>query len=89
MIYGRGAVARHLNVGVTMHKNESTLDRAVRGGIAVSALGAGLAVGGVLNPVGVALLGVSGIAAATAVTGYCPLYSVLGVSTLTGAPDAT
>jgi len=88
VIYGRGAVARHLNVGVMMHKNESTLDRAVRGGIAVSALGAGLAVGGVLNPVGVALLGVSGIAAATAVTGYCPLYSVLGVSTRTDAPDA-
>ncbi|MDQ1250571.1 MAG: hypothetical protein QG597_4950 [Actinomycetota bacterium] len=70
-----------------MQKNENDLDRVVRAGISVAALGTGLAIGGPFNPVGVALLGVSGIAAATAVTGYCPLYSVLGISTL-GEPNA-
>ena len=35
-----------------MTVNESNLDRLIRGGIAVAALGTGLAVGGVLNPVG-------------------------------------
>ncbi len=43
------------SLGVTMTVNESNLDRAVRGGIAVTALGAGTAIGGVLNPVGIAL----------------------------------
>lgn len=64
-----------------MTKNESDLDRAIRAGISVTALGAGLAIGGVLNPVGIALFGVAGVAAATAITGYCPLYSALGIST--------
>ena len=64
-----------------MTKNESDLDRAIRAGISVTALGAGLAIGGVFNPVGIALFGVSGMAGATAITGYCPLYSVLGIST--------
>ena len=64
-----------------MTKNEGTIDRMIRGGIAVTALGTGLAVGGVFNPVGIALFGVAGIAGLTAISGYCPLYSVLGVST--------
>jgi hypothetical protein len=64
-----------------MTKNEGTLDRAIRGGIAVTALGIGLAVGGVLNPVGIVLFGVAGMAGWTALSGYCPLYSVLGLST--------
>lgn len=70
------------SLGVTMTVNESNLDRAVRGGIAVTALGAGTAIGGVLNPVGIALYGIGGVAAFTAVSGHCPLYSVLGISTL-------
>lgn len=64
-----------------MTMNESTLDRAIRGGVAVTALGTGLAIGGVFNPVGVVLFGVAGMAGWTAISGYCPLYSVLGMST--------
>ena len=61
--------------------NESDLDRLVRVGIAVTALGTGVAVGGVFNPVGIGLFAISGMAAFTAVSGYCPLYALLGVST--------
>lgn len=61
--------------------NESTTDRAIRGGVALVALGAGTVAGGVLSPVGIALYSVSGVAAFTAISGYCPLYSVLGIST--------
>lgn len=64
-----------------MTKNESTLDRVIRGGLAVTALGAGIAVGGVFNPVGIVLFGVAGVAGWTAISGYCPLYSALGIST--------
>ena len=64
-----------------MTKNESDLDRVIRAGISVTALGTGLAIGGVFNPLGIALFGVAGMAGATAITGYCPLYSVLGIST--------
>ena len=64
-----------------MTRNEGTVDRVIRGGVAVTALSAGTALGGVFTPPGLALYTVSGIAAATAVTGYCPLYSVLGIST--------
>ncbi|MGB7980330.1 MAG: DUF2892 domain-containing protein [Candidatus Nanopelagicales bacterium] len=64
-----------------MTKNEGNLDRVIRGGIAVTALGTGLALGGVFNPLGVGLFGVAGMAGWTAVSGYCPLYSVLGIST--------
>ena len=69
-----------------MTVNESNLDRLIRGGIAVAALGTGLAVGGVLNPVGVVLFGVAGMAAFTAVSGHCPLYSMLGISTCPVSP---
>jgi hypothetical protein len=62
-------------------KNEGTLDRVIRGGIAVTSLGTGLAVGGVFNPIGIALFGVAGMAGWTAISGNCPLYSVLGIST--------
>lgn len=63
-----------------MHVNESDLDRLIRAGIAVTALGTGLAVGGVLTPLGLGLLGIAGMAAFTAVSGYCPVYAVLGIS---------
>lgn len=71
-----------------MTKNEGTLDRVIRGGISVTALGTGLAVGGVFNPVGIALFGVAGMAGWTAISGNCPLYSVLGISTRTQAQQA-
>ena len=64
-----------------MTKNEGNLDRIFRGGLAVTALGVGLAVGGVFNPLGILLFGVAGMAGWTAISGYCPLYSVLGIST--------
>lgn len=64
-----------------MTKNEGNLDRIFRGGLAVTALGVGLAVGGVFNPLGVLLFGVAGMAGWTAISGYCPLYSLLGIST--------
>ena len=64
-----------------MTKNESDLDRAIRAGISLTALSTGLALGGILTPVGATLLGVSAVAGVTAATGYCPLYTVLGVST--------
>ncbi|MEZ5157916.1 MAG: DUF2892 domain-containing protein [Candidatus Nanopelagicales bacterium] len=71
-----------------MTRNEGTTDRIIRGGIAVTALGTSLAIGGVFNPVGVALLGVSGMAGFTAISGYCPLYSVLGISTASAPQQA-
>jgi len=61
--------------------NESDLDRLIRAGIAVTALGTGVAIGGIFNPIGIGLFGVAGMAAFTAASGYCPLYSLLGVST--------
>ena len=64
-----------------MTKNEGTLDRALRGGLAVTALGTGLAVGGVFNPVGILLFAVAGMAGWTAISGNCPLYSALCFST--------
>jgi hypothetical protein len=76
------------SLGVTMTVNESNLDRAVRGGIALTALGTGTAIGGMLNPVGIALYGIGTVAAVTAVSGYCPLYSVLGISTLGPTQDS-
>lgn len=71
-----------------MTRNEGTTDRIIRGGIAATALGTGLAIGGVFNPVGGALLGVSVVAGLTAVSGYCPLYSVLGISTVSSSQQA-
>lgn len=71
----------HPRQGAVVTRNEGTLDRVIRGGIAVTALGTGLAVGGVFNPIGIALFGVAGMAGWTAVSGNCPLYSVLGIST--------
>lgn len=75
------ATTPNRNPGVVMIKNEATIDRVIRGGISVTALTTGLAIGGVLNPVGIVLLGVGGMAGWTAISGYCPLYSALGIST--------
>lgn len=37
-------------------------------------------VGGVLTPLGLGLFGIAGMAAFTAVSGCCPVYAVLGIS---------
>jgi hypothetical protein len=63
--------------------NESTLDRAVRAvagaGLLVSSIATfGLASGA---PLGVAFGAVGVILLATAVTGFCPLYRLVGVAT--------
>jgi hypothetical protein len=63
-------------------KNESTLDRAARGvvgaGLLISAIASfGLASGGSL---GIVFGAVGAILLATAVTGVCPLYRLLGVA---------
>ena len=68
------------------HKNESTLDRAVRGvagaALLVSAIaGLGLGSGGAL---GIVFGAVGAILLATAITGFCPLYRLLGVATCRG-----
>lgn len=64
-----------------MTVNESNLDRVIRAGIAVTALTTGVAIGGIFNPIAIGLFGVAGMAALTAISGYCPLYSLLGIST--------
>lgn len=66
-----------------MERNESTLDRIVRavvGGalIALAAWGFDLASG---NVAGIVLAAFGGVLLFTAVTGFCALYKLFGVST--------
>ncbi len=63
-----------------MERNEAGLDRVLRGVAAVAAVAAGFAVGPA-SGVGIALMGVAAVLAATAATGFCPLYRLFGVST--------
>jgi len=63
-----------------MTRNESGLDRIIRVVIAIAAVAGAAAVG--FGSVGAwILLVVAGIMLVTAVTGFCPLYRVFGVST--------
>jgi Protein of unknown function (DUF2892) len=63
-----------------MRRNEGTIDRVVRLVLGVLALAGAFALG--LGTVGGILAGVVGIVLlATAATGFCPLYAVLGVQT--------
>ena len=63
-----------------MSRNESGLDRIIRVVIAIAAVAGAAAVG--FGSVGAwILLVVAGIMLVTAVTGFCPLYRVFGVST--------
>ena len=63
-----------------MTKNESTVDRAIRAGISVTALGAGLSLGGIFTPPGAALLGVSVVSGVTSARRCVPLYTLLDLS---------
>ncbi len=63
-----------------MSTNESGLDRIIRVIIAIAAVAGAAAVG--FGSVGAwILLVVAGIMLVTAVTGFCPLYRVFGIST--------
>lgn len=63
-----------------MTKNVGTVDKIVRGVIALAAVIAAFAAG--LGTVwGIVLLVVAVIAAVTAVAGFCPLYRLFGIST--------
>ena len=63
-----------------MTRNESTLDRIVRAGLAVVAV-VGALLAGVSSAVGIGALVVGAVLAGTAATGFCPLYRLLGIST--------
>lgn len=64
-----------------MRANESTTDRIIRAIAGIAGLVGALAIG--LDSVaGVALLVVGAVLVVTAATGFCPLYRVLGLSTV-------
>ena len=59
-------------------RNESNIDRAIRGTVAIVAVILALVVGGGW---GVALWVVAAIMGVTAAVGMCPLYRLVGIST--------
>jgi hypothetical protein len=63
-----------------MHKTVGKTDRALRGVLAIGAV-AGSGVVGFSSGWGIVLLAVAAVMAATAVSGYCPVYSLIGIST--------
>jgi uncharacterized membrane protein len=63
-----------------MTKNEGTIDRVVRGVVAIVALILAFVVG-IGSVVGVILAIVGVVVAVTAVAGFCPLYRLIGLST--------
>ena len=64
-----------------MQTNESTIDRIIRAIVGVAALAGALAIG-IGSVGGILLLVVGGVLVVTAATGFCPLYRVLGLSTV-------
>jgi hypothetical protein len=62
-----------------MKKNESTADRMIRVIIGTALLVFGFIVGGILQWI---LLAAGILAVFTAITGFCGLYKLLGISTL-------
>jgi hypothetical protein len=62
-------------------RNMGTLDRALRAFIVAPVAIVAAFVVGAGTLVGVILFVVAGIMLATAVTGYCPTYTLLGIST--------
>lgn len=71
-----------------MKRNESTVDRIIRVVIAIAAV-AGAAVLGMATVPGILLLVVAAIMLVTAAVGWCPLYSLFGVSTCPVATTRT
>lgn len=63
-----------------MRKTVGTTDRVVRLVLAAGAVG-GSAVVGFGSGWGIVLLVVAGVMVATGATGYCPVYSLLGIET--------
>ena len=68
-----------------MKKNMGTADRALRVVVAAGAV-AGSGVIGFTTAWGIVLLAVAAVMVVTALSGYCPLYSLLRVET-TGSRD--
>jgi hypothetical protein len=64
-----------------MQTNESTIDRIIRAVLGVALIVGALALG-IASVGGIILLVVGGVLAVTAATGFCPLYRVLGWSTV-------
>ena len=62
-----------------MKRNESSLDRVIRVVIAAAAVGGAVLVGA-SSIVGIALLVVAAVMLVTAAIGWCPLYSLFGIS---------
>lgn len=69
-----------------MTKNTHNIDRIVRVVIAIAAFIGALSVGGGLLSIVLGLVGV--IMLATSAMSFCPIYAILGVSTL-GKKDAS
>ena len=66
-----------------MMRNEGNIDRIVRGVVAVVAAVIAIAVGpGTVG--GIVLWVVAAIMAVTAISGMCPIYRLLGISTRSG-----
>ncbi len=63
-----------------MFRNESNLDRSIRGGAGALAVIGALLVG-VSSVLGLLLLAVAAILVVTAAVGFCPLYRLLGIRT--------
>ncbi len=65
-------------------RNEGTLDRIVRLAVGAVLLPAGLLGLGALqgSPIGLVAVGLGAIGLVTAVTGFCPTYVLLGISTV-------
>lgn len=61
--------------------NESSVDRGVRGLVAVLAAVLAFTVTRPGRPAGIGLLAVSGIMGLTAAVGVCPIYRLLGIGT--------
>jgi hypothetical protein len=62
-----------------MARNESNLDRIVRGVMAAALVVAGVTLGA--TPVAFVLYVIAAILAFTALTGFCPLYKLFGIDT--------
>ena len=64
-----------------MSRNEGPLDRSIRGAAAVVLVVVAVILGATSIP-GIVLLAVAAVLAVTAAVGMCPLYRVLGMTTL-------